>query len=93
MDLAVEFQRLKEGQVLILQLLNSANKVQAESLKVYTLDDLAKLFSVTKRTIYNWKDEGRLSFTCVGSKSYVTSAQLNEFLSQNEVKSLNARRF
>lgn len=86
MDLAIEFQKIKEGQELILQLLNQATVAKKEALKVYTLDELADVFSVTKRTIYNWKEEGRLAFVCIGSKTYVTQAQLDEFLQANEVK-------
>ena len=62
-----------------------------EELKVYSLDKLAEFFGVTKRTIYNWKDEGRLPLIIIGSKSYMTEAQLQEFLTINTVKS--GRRF
>lgn len=92
MDLAVEFNELKDGQRQILQMLKNACSSNSERLKVYTLDELAKFFSVTKRTIYNWKEEGRLPFTLIGSKTYVTSAQLAEFLKSNEVKPIKSRR-
>lgn len=92
MDLAIEFNELKESQRQILQMLKKAGSSNSETLKVYTLDEVAKFFSVTKRTIYNWKDEGRLPFTAIGSKTYVTSAQLAEFLKENEVKPLKSRR-
>lgn len=91
MDLAVEFQKLKEGQEYILQMLQESRNAKSE-LKVYSLNDLAKFFGVTTRTIYNWKDEGRLPLTIVGSKSYMTEEQLQEFLSKNEVKPFNSGR-
>lgn len=92
MDLAIEFSELKEGQRQILQMLKKGGSSNSETLKVYTLDELAKFFSVTKRTIYNWKDEGRLPFSSIGSKTYVTSVQLTEFLKANEVKSIKLGR-
>ncbi|NQU33017.1 MAG: helix-turn-helix domain-containing protein [Bacteroidetes bacterium] len=92
MDLAIEFKRLQESQEQILQMLKQSTPKQKE-LKVYSLDELSKIFSVTKRTIYNWKDEGRLPFVCVGSKTYVTEAQLQDFLKHHEVKPFNNRRF
>ena len=90
MDLAEEFKKLQERQDLILQMLKQS-KIEKEDLKVYSLDKLAEFFGVTKRTIYNWKDEGKLPLTIIGSKSYMTEAQLQEFLTTNTVKS--GRRF
>ena len=55
---------------------------------VFTVNDLTKIFQVTSRTIYNWKEQGRLSFVQINSKTYVTSGQLDDFLKLNEVKSL-----
>jgi excisionase family DNA binding protein len=59
---------------------------------IYTLKDLAKMFQVTVRTVYNWMDDSRFSFIKVGSKTYITEQQLQEFLSKHEVKSFNVRR-
>lgn len=88
MDLVLEFSEIKEGQKQILQMFKKVSGYTSDAPKVYTIDELAKFFSVTKRTIYNWKDEGRLSFTCIGSKSYVTKIQLEDFLRHHEVKSI-----
>lgn len=90
MDLAIEFKKINERQEQILQMLKQS-KNGKEELKVYSLDKLAEFFGVTKRTIYNWKDEGRLPLIIIGSKSYMTEAQLQEFLTINTVKS--GRRF
>ncbi len=90
MDLAIEFKKINERQEQILQMLKQS-KNGKEELKVYSLDKLAEFFGVTKRTIYNWKDEGRLPLIIIGSKSYMTEAQLQEFLTTNTVKS--GRRF
>ncbi len=92
MDLEVEFKRLKEGQEKILQIIAGRSSRKNDGLKVYTLDEVAKFFSVTKRTIYNWKEEGRLPVVVIGSKSYLTETQLQEFLTNHEVKSFKIRR-
>jgi len=65
----------------------SQNSASAQKL-VFTVNDLAGIFHVTPRTIYNWKEQGRLSFVQINSKTYVTSGQLDDFLKLNEVKSL-----
>lgn len=91
MNLADEFQKLQKRQEQILQMLKQS-KNGKEELKVYSLDKLAEFFGVTKRTIYNWKDEGRLPLIIIGSKSYMTEAQLQRFLSENEVKPIMNRR-
>ncbi|MFA7691228.1 MAG: helix-turn-helix domain-containing protein [Methanofastidiosum sp.] len=91
MDLVIEFKKLKEGQEQILDFLKNSTSKETK-LRVYSLNELAKLFGVTKRTIYNWKDEGRLPITIIGSKSYMTEQQLQEFLLKNEVKPIKAGR-
>jgi excisionase family DNA binding protein len=53
---------------------------------IYTLKDMANMFHVSVRTIYNWIDDGRFSYVKVGSKTFVTQTQLDEFLQANEVK-------
>ena len=91
MNLHDEFQELKKGQEQILKMLTQKRSVKNE-LKVYSLDELAVFFGVTKRTIYNWKDEGRLPLTIIRSKSYMTELQLQDFLSANQVKPFKTRR-
>ncbi len=69
---------------------------EAESKKpevtLYTINDLARKLKVTPRTIYNWKDQGILPYSQVGSKTYISEDQLNDFLKHHEVKSLKMRR-
>ena len=54
--------------------------------RVYTLKDMATMFSVSLKTIYNWMDQNRFSFVKIGSKTYVTEDQLQEFLTTYTVK-------
>jgi len=93
MDLAVEFEKLQKNQEQILQMLSEMDFYTRPELEMYSMDDLAKMFKVTKRTIYNWKEDGRLPYVIIGSKTYVTEAQLQKFLAEHEVKPLNNRRF
>jgi excisionase family DNA binding protein len=86
MDLAVEFKKLQQNQVKILQMLSEMEFYSKPENDMYSLDDLAKMFKVTKRTIYNWKEDGRLPYVIIGSKTYVTEAQLQKFLAEHEVK-------
>ena len=86
MDLAVEFKKLQERQEQILQLLSEMEINAKPETEMYSLDDLAKMFKVTKRTIYNWKEDGRLPCVIIGSKTYVTEDQLQKFLAEHEVK-------
>ncbi|MGQ8336274.1 helix-turn-helix domain-containing protein [Sunxiuqinia sp. A32] len=92
MDLAIEFERLKEGQTKIIELLCDNQPKFQEHFKVYTITEIANLLSVTNRTIYNWKEQGILPCTIVGSKTYITQKQLDEFLSLHEVKPVNRGR-
>lgn len=92
MDLAIEFSKIQEAQDKILSRILEMQTFASKKNMVYTIDDLAEMFKVTPRTIYNWKDQGLMSFTQIGSKTYMTSAQLEEFLARNEVKSVKNRR-
>lgn len=89
MDLQIEFEKINSNQKRILELLKEFDNSTEMIPEVYTLSELAKLFKVTIRTIYNWKERGILSCTIIGSKTYVTKIQFQEFLSFHEVKSIN----
>ena len=73
---------------------DGSNKVAQPLTKkrVYTLKDMATMFKITVRTVYNWLDDNRFSYIKVGSKTYVTEQQLQEFLSNHEVKSFKVGR-
>lgn len=92
MDLAIEFSKIKEGQEKILQMISRMQKQASHANAVYTIEEIAIMFKVTTRTIYNWKEQGMINFIQIGSKTYMTSSHLEDFLSQNEVKSIKIRR-
>lgn len=87
MDLALEFKRLEEGQQRILLLIDGLKTSSTTTKVIYSLEDLAQMFKVTKRTIYNWKEQGIMSYTVIGSKMYVTEEQLNQFIKSCEIRS------
>lgn len=43
-------------------------------------DELSLLLKVTKRTLQNYRDQGMISFSQVGSKIYYRSADVEDFL-------------
>lgn len=62
------------------------------ALKVYTLQEMSEIFHVTMRTVYNWMDDNRFSFVKIGSKTYVTEQQLQEFLTNHQVETFKGER-
>ena len=53
-------------------------------LKVYTIDEVAELLHVTRRTVYNYIKEGKLKATKIGKYWRVTSKALEELLTPAE---------
>ena len=78
--------------------LKSTSEIEAKvalnhaDFRVYTLKDMATIFHVTSRTIYNWMDDKKFSFVKIGSKTYITEKQLEEFLTNHQVESYNVER-
>lgn len=56
----------------------------AETMKVYTLEELVEVLKVTKRTLYNYIKEGRLKAVKMGKYWRVTQKQLDSFLNEGE---------
>lgn len=48
--------------------------------KVLTNPEFMKYMDVSARTLQNWRDEGRISFSQIGSKLYYTMDDIFEFL-------------
>ena len=47
--------------------------------KVYDFTDLAEMLHVSHRTLHKWKSAGKMRFTQVGKKMYLTDAELKRF--------------
>ena len=50
--------------------------------KVYTLDEVADILKVTKRTLYNYIDAGKLKAVKVGQYWRVSEANLKAFITK-----------
>lgn len=53
----------------------------ANEIKVYTLEEIAELLHITRRTLYSCVKEGKLKAVKVGKYWRVTEKNLEEFLS------------
>jgi excisionase family DNA binding protein len=51
-----------------------------EDIKIYDLEDLMKLFKVTRRTLYNYLKSGELKGKKIGAKWFVTEEDLKRFI-------------
>ena len=60
--------------------LAKASQEVKESGKVYNLLDLEKIFRVSRRTLFTWKKNGKLTFGQIGKKLYVTQEELEKFI-------------
>jgi len=51
----------------------------AKDLEVYTLEEIAELLQVTRRTLYNWIKDGKLKAFKIGKQWRVTKEALEDF--------------
>lgn len=85
MYLEQEILKLRESQEEILTLLrNISNNNVAKQNKVYDLTDLENILHVSRRTIATWRSEGKLNFSQIGKKLYITDDELSKFLADNK---------
>lgn len=85
MNLEENFKKLEEGQKQILLMVSGMQNKASKTNAIYSIDDMANMFNVSLRTIYNWMGQCRFGYVKVGSKTYVTERQLEEFLSNHQV--------
>jgi len=52
--------------------------------KVYDLKDLEDRLHVSRRTLFKWKSEGRMRFSQIGKKIFITDSELKRFLETNK---------
>jgi len=83
MNTTVQLKEISQKQDEILALMknlcNNNEEVVNEN-KVYYMDDLMKIFRVSKRTLFTWKQKGKLTFGQIGKKLYVTQQELEKFI-------------
>ena len=51
-----------------------------KDLKIYTLEEVAEMLQVTRRTLYNYLKDGRLKGNKVVGKWIITEEQLKDFI-------------
>ena len=74
----------KQDEILTLLKDLRKNGVADNKDKVYDLTDLEKILKVSRRTLFNWKSEGRINTSQIGKKNFVTDAELHRFLEANK---------
>lgn len=53
--------------------------------------EFLKLLDVSKRTAQTWRDEGKISFSQVGSKIYYKLSDVEKFMQENYNKAFKSR--
>lgn len=48
--------------------------------KYYTINEIAELFGVTRPTVYEWMNTGRLEYVVIGARRRVTQRALDAFV-------------
>ena len=61
-----------------------SNGVVSNQDKVYDLTDLENMLHVSRRSIFKWKSEGKMRFTQIGKKMYLTDAELKRFFETHQ---------
>jgi len=86
MNLDQEFDLIKKKQDKILALLEELRNGAVENKdRLYDLTDLEKIFNVSRRTLFKWKSEGKMRFSQIGKKLYITDEELKRFLVDNNL--------
>ncbi len=50
----------------------------------YTINDVARLFDVTRTTVYDWMNTGKLPYVIIGGRRRVTREALQAFIRPGE---------
>lgn len=48
-----------------------------------TNEEVSKLLKVSKRTLQNYRDEGKLGFSQIGAKIFYSSVDIDKFMNDN----------
>ena len=55
--------------------------------KIFTTEEVAKMLDVSKRTLQNYRDTGKISFSQVGRKIYYQRRDVELFIKKNKIGS------
>ena len=50
----------------------------------YTIDEVAKMFKVTRATVYEWMRSGDLAYVQVGGRRRITQSAINAFIKEGK---------
>ncbi len=52
--------------------------------KFYTIEEVRRIFGVSRTTMYIWMDTGKLRYTRIGGRRRFTQEQLDAFIKSGE---------
>ena len=52
----------------------------------YTIDEVAKMFKVTRATVYEWMRSGDLAYVQVGGRRRITQSAINAFIKEGKTE-------
>ena len=52
----------------------------------YTVDEVAKMFKVTRTTVYEWMRSGSLAYVQVGGRRRITSSAIKAFIKEGRAE-------
>ena len=87
MDLYFEISQMKKVQEETFNMVKNlctSGIVDNNREKVYDLKDLEDRLHVSRRTLFKWKSEGKMKFSQVGKKIFITDVELQKFLETNK---------
>ena len=72
--------------------IDSQNSTQAQELKLYTTEEVAKIFRVSTRTIQNWRDKGQIEFHQINHVILYSKNDVDELLKKYHTKNNSYRK-
>lgn len=84
-----DFEEIKRTLEKILKEINSVKKQSALSETWLDNQDVCQMLHISKRTLQNYRDNGVLAFSQIGSKIYYKASDIDEHLNKHYVN-LNA---
>ena len=86
-----EFKEIIENQQKIKEMLTKQNKSIIQKIW-YTNEELMDLLQISRRTLSNWRDQGLIGFSQIGSKIYYNRSDVEKFMNQHYHEPFNLRR-
>lgn len=52
--------------------------------RYYSINEVADLFGVTRKAVYNWMGDGRLEYEVIGARRRITQTALDAFIASGK---------